>query len=211
MPIIAQNNLITDGGFENQEMYERGEIARIASFSQLGESTQSSNPKMATSKIIEKGAWYKKAADTGYLRATIINTDSEEGAKSLLLSIGKNSSQKNLDKWETTALVQFIEIETSRIYELKFCAKSNIDCEKIFAGLVTKQGKEINGSQWINIDSEWKEYSIEIVLSKSDKAKYKKGGLDMLAVVFGLSASYNDNLRTNQTSVIIDNIRLYVK
>ena len=206
------NNKITDGSFENQAVYENNQIARVARFGDLDESVQMSNPTIDKSMNTTKGVWYKKAGNSGYLRASIIDSDSAEGSKSLLISINKNSPQENLDKWDTTAVMQFVELDRKATYELKFSAKSNIDCDQLFAGAVTGNGSEIDGSNWVNIDSDWKEYTVTI-----DPSAHSKGGgysnklLSSGAIVFGLSAEYDDNGRTKQTSVLIDNVQLIQK
>lgn len=206
------SNLIVDGSFENQEVYENKQIARIALFGDLGEKVQRSNPVISKDIVVSRGVWYKKASNSGYLRASIINSDSYAGENSLLLSINKNSPQKNLDRWDTTAVIQFVELSREVTYLLKFSAKSNIDCEKIFAGAVTGNGSEIAGSSWVNIDSEWKEYTIEITPSTHKKGgNYSNKLFSNGAVVFGLSAEYDDNGRTNQTSVLIDDVQLIQK
>lgn len=208
----AQTNLLKDGSFENQKLFQNNQLARIASFADLDKAVQTTNPLIESTESVVMNQWYKKASNSGYLTATVTDTDSFDGDKSLLLSIGKNSPQKNLDKWDTTAIMQYVGFEREGSYILTFNAKSNIDCDQIFVGGVTGNGAEIEGSKWVSITSEWAEYSVEINPSNHAlKGSYTKKLFASGAVVIGLSAEYDSVEKTKQTSVLIDNVRLIKK
>lgn len=205
----AQTSLIADGGFENQPTFQNNQLPRIAGFGELGNLVQKTNPTIDREFMIERGQWFKKASNSGYLTASIIDSDSYAGKKCVLLSVGKNSPQKNLDKWETTAIAQFVEIERTKSYTLRFYAKSNIDCDKIFVGAVTGNGSVIEGSTWVDITPDWKEYSLTITPGVHPKSGgYTNKLLDRSAVVIGLATKYDNNDRSIQISVLLDNIDL---
>ena len=212
LAVQGQENKIVDGSFENQKLYENNQIARIAQFGDLGGSIQKNNPVVDRAVKVTPGVWYKKASNSGYLRASIIDSDSSAGDKSLLLSINKNSPQKNLEKWDTTAVLQYVELDRNKTYQLVFSAKCNIDCNQLFAGAITGNGSEITGSGWVEIGTEWDEYVVDITPHAHSKGgNYSNKLFSAGAVVFGLGAEYDDNGRTNQTSVLIDNVHLIQK
>lgn len=197
---FAQENLLKDGSFENQNVYHENEIARIAAFSDLGKLVQSANPKVEPVTEVEVGIWYKKSANSGYLRATIVNDDCQDGEKALSLAIRPNSSQTGLDKWYGTVLTQYTKVKRGKTYVLKFYAKAVVGCEKVYAGIIGEPGDAAKGSKWVNITQEWKEY--EVVVTPS---------VNSSAVIIGIATTYNNENKTNHSSIIIDNVRLYEK
>lgn len=197
---FAQENLLKDGSFENQNVYHENEIARIAAFSDLGKSVQAANPKVEQGVEVQVGTWYKKSANSGYLRATIIEDDCQDGEKAILLAIRQNSPQAGLDKWYGTVLTQYVKVKRGKTYVLKFAAKSTENCEKVYAGIIGESGDAAKGSKWVNINTEWKEY--EVIVTP---------GANSSAVIIGISTTYNSEGKTNQSSVTIDNVRLYEK
>ena len=202
-------NLIKDGGFEHQHLYENNQLARIASFGDLGASTQIVNPKMDCAEEVKSGVWYKKASNSGYIRATVTQSDSAEGAQSLLLGITRNSPQENLDKWETSAVLQYLPIEHDATYQIKLSMKNNIDCKRAFVGLVSGNGYEIEGSKWVDIDGEWREYSLTIEPNKhKTTGGYTKKLLQRGALVVGIGCEYDENGKSKQTSILIDKIEI---
>lgn len=209
---VQAQNLLKDGGFENQKVYENNQVARIASFGDLGKSTQITNPKLNATQDVEEGIWYKRAGNTGYIRATVTNSDYAEGEKSILLSVNKNSPQKNLDKWQSTTLLQFCKLEGDKSYELTFKVKNNVDCGKVFVGAVTGNGSIIDGSTWVEIGDAWKEYTIT-VNPKNHKASkgYSKRLMSKAAIVFGIESEYDSNNRSKQVSLLIDDVKLQIK
>lgn len=197
---FAQENLLQNGGFEDLKVYHENEIARIAAFSDLGDLAQRTNPKVDSNTEVQVGTWYKKSANSGYLRATVIDTDKQEGQKSLSLTIRRNSPQTGLDKWYGTVLTQFAKVKRGKTYILKFYAKANENCEKVYAGMIGESGTASKGSKWVSISTEWKEYEVTVTPSTGTSA-----------VTIGISTTYNEEGKTIQTSVILDNIRLYEK
>ncbi len=205
-------NLVKNGSFENQKLYENNQLARIGGFGDLGETTQTSNPKLEKADKVKEGIWYKKASNSGYIRAVVTDSDSTDGDHSLLLSINRNSPQANLDKWETTAVLQYLPIEKEDTYILTFYAKNNIDCNHLFAGLITGNGSVIKGSKWVDIDNTWRKYSIEIEPSSHETSGgYTKKMLSRGAVVIGIGCEYDENGRSKQASVLIDKIEITKK
>lgn len=196
----AQENLLKDSSFEEQQVFSENEISRIAAFSDFDSNVQTANPKVDSPSKIINGVWYKKSANSGYLRAAVIDTDSQEGSKSLLLTIRQNTPQKGLDKWYGNVLTQYVKIKRGKTYTVKFYAKANIDCDRVYAGMVSESGEAVRGSKWINITSDWQEYEVQVSPSNNQSA-----------VVIGIATIYNNEGKTNQTSVMIDNVRLYEK
>ena len=210
--ITAQENLIIDGSFEKQEQNANNQIPRISAFSDLGNLCQTQNPNIEPAVVVEKGKWYRKSPNSGYLKATVTGADYQEGEYSLLLSILKNSGQTNLDKWYNNVLTQFVNIDTSKKYIIKFYAQANENCNKIYAGIVSGKGGSVKGSKWIDIDDEWAEYTIEVHPSAHpDKGQFTKTDMEKASVIIGIATGYDDNGKTIASSVFIDNIRLYEK
>ena len=200
LTIYAQQNLIEDGSFESSQVVQENEIARIAAFSDFGNKTQRTNPTQDAPMDVERGVWYKKSANSGYLRAVVINTDAYDGEKAMSLTIRENSPQPGLTNWYGLGLTQYVKVNRGKPYILRFCAKSTAGSKRIYAAMVSESGGTAKGSKWLDIDSDWTEY--EVVISPSDNSS---------AVVLGLGTTYNDDKKTNKSSVIIDDVRLYQK
>lgn len=212
LAIAAQESLITDGSFENQQVYGNNEIPRIAAFADYGSTSQTQNPAVEPAIEVARGVWYRKSPNSGYLKGFISQADKQDGDHSLLLSTDKNSGQPNLDQWFNNVLVQYVNIDRTKKYTIKLYAKANQNCEKIYVGLVSGKGGSVKGSGWINITSEWAEYSIEVQPSAHpDKGQFTNEEMNKACIAIGIAAQYGDNSKTIESSVFIDNVRMYIE
>ena len=194
--IFAQENLLKDGSFE--ALNANDQLPRIAAFSDYGKLSQTQNPSIEAVSV-ENGVWFRKSLNSGYLKATVIDTDAQDGNQSILLSVNANSPQQKLDNWYTNTLVQFVSLKKKE-YTIKFYAKTVNKSDKIFVGIANVKGSSQSGSKWVDITSDWAEYSVTI-----------KVGSDMkdASVVLGLETLYGENGKTLAGSVAIDNVQLY--
>lgn len=207
--IAAQENIIADSSFENQTVYSNNEIPRIAAFADYGNNCQVQNPAVDPAIEVERGKWYRKSPNSGYLKGIITQADKQDGERALLLSTDKNSGQPNLDQWFNNVLVQYVNVDRTKKYTIKLYAKSNQNCEKIYVGLVSGKGGSIKGSNWVNITSEWAEYTIEVQPpAHPNKGQFTNEEMNKACLVVGIATQY-DNGKTIESSVLIDNVRMY--
>lgn len=197
LSIFAQDNLLKDGSFENLNVGDQ--LPRIAAFADYGKLTQTQNPTMDAATV-EKDAWYRKSLNSGYLKATVIDSDAKDGSQSILLSVNANSPQQKLDNWYTNTLVQYVSLKKKE-YVITFNAKTVKNSDKIFVGIANVKGSSMSGSKWVGITSEWTEYTLTIKVDSTVDA----------AVVLGLETLYGENGKTLAGSVAIDNVRLTEK
>ncbi len=196
LSVFPQENILKDGSFEN--LNANDQLPRIAAFSDYGKLTQTQNPSVEATTV-ENGVWYRKSLNSGYLKATVVDSDAQDGGQSILLSVNANSPQEKLDNWYTNTLVQFVSLKKKE-YTIKFYAKTVKSSDKIFVGIANLKGSSLSGSKWVDITSDWAEYTVTI-----------KVGSDMkdASIVLGLETLYGENGKTLAGSVAIDNVQLY--
>lgn len=142
LPASAQN-LLQDGGFENTKTYDyannksTGELPRISALGRLGNNTETSNPVMEAETVVQ-GSWYRKSANSGYNHGKIVSDDYAEGEKALNLSISAGSTTTKLDTWDNNTAIQYVTIDRTKQYVLKFKAKNLVGNYPVFAGMSVK-------------------------------------------------------------------------
>jgi len=207
--VFSQENLIKDGSFEKTATVAGNQLPRIAAFSDLDGLCQTQNPAVDPATTVERGKWYRKSPNSGYLKGAVTGADSQDGDSSLLLSIDKNSTQANLDKWYNNVLVQYVKIDRKKKYVIKFYVRTNENCDKIYAGLVSGKGGSVKGSKEISINDEWTEYTLEVSpAAHPDKGQFTGADMEKACLVIGMATKY-ENEKTTASSVFIDNVRMY--
>ena len=157
LPASAQN-LLQDGGFENTKTYDyannksTGELPRISALGKLGSNTETNNPVMEAELVVQ-GSWYRKSANSGYNHGKIVTDDYAEGEKALNLSITAGSATAKLDTWDNNTAIQYVTIDRTKQYVLKFKAKNLVGNYPVFAGMSVGGGYEVSGSDWITLSS----------------------------------------------------------
>lgn len=211
-------NLLQDGGFENTKTYNytdnksTDELPRISALGKLGSVTETNNPVMEAETVVQ-GVWYRKSANSGYNHGKIITSDYSEGQKSLNLSISAGSSTTKLDTWDNNTAIQFVNIDRTKQYVLKFKAKNLIGGYPVFAGIAVGGGYEVSGSDWVTLSDDWEEYSLTIDPTQHPSTQTHYTDADFLksGVVFGNRTAYGSNNKSLESSILIDDIRLYEK
>lgn len=193
--VFAQNP-IKDANFEGLDVDDQ--LPRIATFAYPDNTTQTSNPTMDEETVVQ-GKWYRKASNTGYLKAVVVNDDAQDGDKALKLMVNRNSGQAKLDNWYSNALVQYLALEGNTEYTITFHAKSINPTEKLYVGLLDNAQEVVKGTKWIDLSDKWAEYTLKITTKK----KADKSG-----IIFGLAATYDGNDKTVASAVLIDNISI---
>ena len=214
----SAQNLLQDGGFENTKTYDyannksTGELPRISALGRLGNNTETSNPVMDAETVVQ-GSWYRKSANSGYNHGKIITDDYSEGEKALNLSISSGSPTTKLDTWDNNTAIQYVTIDRTKQYILKFKAKNLVGNYPVFAGISVGGGYEVSGSNWVTLSSSWEEYTLTIdpTQHKSSDTHYSDGDFQKSGVVFGNRTDYDENNKSLESSILIDDVRLYVK
>lgn len=198
MGIFAQN-AVKDGSFES--LNSGDQLPRIAQFTDFGNWTQTANPTIDATAIVQ-GEWYRKASNTAYLKAVVTNEEAQDGNNALLLSINPNSGQQKLDNWYANTLVQFLSLNANTEYTITFHAKAVNNADRLYVGLIGGSDfAPLKGTKWVNITPEWAAYSVKVKT---------KSGADKSGVIWGLAATYGDNDKTVASSVYIDNISVTI-
>lgn len=187
-------NAVKDGSFE--ALNAGDQLPRIAAFTDFGGQTQTANPTLDEESVVQ-GVWYRKASNTGYLKAVVVDDDAHDGDKSLKLSVNKNSGQAKLDSWYSNTLVQYLALADNTEYTITFYAKAADEAKKLYVGLLGNDYAPLKGSKWIDLSNDWAEYTLKIKT---------KGKADNSGIIFGLAASYDDNDKTVASNVFIDHI-----
>lgn len=217
LPASAQN-LLQDGGFENTKTYDyannksTGELPRISALGRLGNNTETSNPVMEAETVVQ-GSWYRKSANSGYNHGKIVSDDYAEGEKALNLSISAGSTTTKLDTWDNNTAIQYVTIDRTKQYVLKFKAKNLVGNYPVFAGMSVGGGYEVSGSNWVILSSNWEEYTVTIdpTQHQSSDTHYSDGDFQKSGVVFGNRTEYDENNKSLESSILIDDVRLYEK
>lgn len=190
-------NAVKDGSFE--ALNTGDQLPRIAAFTDFGSETQNANPT-ADEETVVQGEWYRKASNTGYLKAIVVD-DAQDGDKSLKLMVNQNSGQAKLDSWYSNTLVQYISLADNTEYTITFYAKAADHAKKLYVGLLGSDYAPLKGSKWMDLSNEWTAYTLKIKT---------KGKADKSGIIFGLGATYDDNDKTVASSVCIDHIDVSV-
>lgn len=214
----SAQNLLQDGGFENTKTYDyannksTGELPRISALGRLGNNTETNNPVMEAETVVQ-GPWYRKSANSGYNHGKIITDDYSEGQKALNLSISAGSTTTKLDTWDNNTAIQYVTIDRTKQYILKFKAKNLIGNYPVFAGISVGGGYEVSGSNWVTLSSNWEEYTLTIdpTQHKSSDTHYSDGDFQKSGVVFGNRTGYDENSKSLESSILIDDVCLYEK
>lgn len=211
--VFSQTNILSDGGFETDTYYGTNnlEVARIYTLTALGENTQTGNPTMNAESIV-KNKWYRKCiANSGFFSSLLFDTDSQEGSKSLRLRIGNNyqtSENSFVKNWDANVLMQFIDLDKTKKYQIKFFAKNIMNCDSLYVGLIAN-AKIISGTKWVKgISNEWSEFTVEI--DPSVNVVYTDTDFAKSAIVIGQTNTLNSEFKTAQAvEILVDNIRLF--
>lgn len=214
----SAQNLLQDGSFENTKTYDyannksTGELPRISALGRLGNNTETNNPVMEAETVVQ-GPWYRKSANSGYNHGKIITDDYSEGQKALNLSISAGSTTTKLDTWDNNTAIQYVTIDRTKQYILKFKAKNLIGNYPVFAGISVGGGYEVSGSNWVTLSSNWEEYTLTIdpTQHKSSDTHYSDGDFQKSGVVFGNRTGYDENSKSLESSILIDDVCLYEK
>lgn len=217
LPASAQN-LLQDGGFENTKTYDyannksTGELPRISALGKLGSNTETNNPVMEAETVVP-GSWYRKSANSGYNHGKIVTDDYAEGEKALNLSITAGSTTTKLDTWDNNTAIQYVTIDRTKQYVLKFKAKNLVGNYPVFAGMSVGGGYEVSGSNWVTLSSNWEEYTVIIdpTQHQASDTHYSDGDFQKSGVVFGNRTEYDENNKSLESSILIDDVRLYEK
>lgn len=209
--VYAQTNLLTDWGFEDDTHYGPNEdtFGRIYTFVKLGENTEAGNPGPAD--VVVKNKWYRKCiGNSAYVSGAVIDTDKYEGNKSAKLRIGANYPATFTNQWDANALAQFVDIDRTKKYEIKFYAKNLQNCDSLYVGM-TAGGKRVEGGKWIyNITGEWAEYSIEI--DPTVNVEYTDEEFAVTSIVISqTNLLTEDNKTLKNVELLIDNVQLVEK
>lgn len=74
-------------------------------------------------------------------------------------------------------------------------------------------GYEVSGSNWVTLSSNWEEYTVTIdpTQHQASDTHYSDGDFQKSGVVFGNRTEYDENNKSLESSILIDDVRLYEK
>lgn len=218
---IAQTNLILNPGFENNV---DGKIpAEIKNFNAASNNATVNDKEYQAD--FEQGKWMSVHFQDKDVSVKVQKSEKYEGEYALEASIGSDIPQRYLNQWYNCILFQYVPIDKTKRYVLKFHAKGNLldfKYNKIFVALEvhnkTLAGQFISGSAdpkdmktWASTSKNMFQEFTYVFDPTEDSSFTQEDYSKRSKIIFAIRSNFNTNIpdKTSGSVVYIDNVRFF--